>query len=214
MRVKALLFDLDGVILDSEKVYCKFWKQASDELGYQVGKEIILQLRSCDSSIANAIIEKATGQEGSYQQIRSKRKELMKGYMDQYDLEIKPGVREFLEDIKELQLKKVIVTSAVPDEKIPILKKLGIADYFDDIISVKDVSRSKPYPDVYIYACKSLGLAPEECLAIEDAPNGIKSAFDAGLDVVMVPDLSDPTEELKKMCTVVNRIDEITNILE
>lgn len=213
MRVKALLFDLDGVILDSEKVYSKFWKQASEELGYPLETEIILQLRSCDSSIAKAIIEEATGEEGSYQKIRSKRKELMKGYMDQYDLEIKPGVKEFLEDVQDLQLKKVIVTSAVPDEKVPILRKLGIVDFFDDIISVKDVSRSKPYPDVYIYACQSLGLAPEECLAIEDAPNGIKSAFDAGVNVVMVPDLSDPTDELKEMCTVVNRIDEISKIL-
>ena len=85
--------------------------------------------------------------------------------------------------------------------------------YFDEIISVKEVPRGKPFPDVYLFACEKLGLRPEECLAIEDSPNGIRSAYRAGTRVVMVPDLTGPDEELAGMCTVVGRIDDCLRLI-
>ena len=79
------------------------------------------------------------------------------------------------------------------------LKKIGLYGYFDKIICAPMVEHGKPAPDVYEFACSELKLAPEECMAVEDSPNGVKSAYSAGCKVVMVPDLTQPDEELKKM---------------
>ncbi len=158
MRTKAILFDLDGVILDSEKVYRQFWLQAAEELGLPLKEEVVLRLRSCDAS---------------------------KEFLSEHTFELKPGVQSFLEKCRDLPVRKVIVTSSTPEEKMPALERLGIGQYFDGFVSVKEVKRGKPFPDVYLFACSRLGLDPGECLAIEDSPNGVRSAYDAGVKVVM-----------------------------
>ena len=213
MKVKAILFDLDGVLLDTEKIYHKYWKQAAAEFGYDLADEIFLQLRSCDSSIARHIVDTAAGVDGAYDRIRERRKELMKDSAQKDGFELKDGVIEFLSAIRDLPVRKAIVTASSLEKKRAVLADLGIAAYFDEIISVKEVPRGKPFPDVYLFACEKLGLRPEECLAIEDSPNGIRSAYDAGTRVVMVPDLTGPDVELAGMCTVVGRIDDCLRLI-
>lgn len=211
MLIKAILFDLDGVILDSEKVYCEFWVKASRYLGYELAYDVALQLRSCDSSIAREIVGNYLKDDGAYSKIRTMRKKMMEEYLSCNSYDLKPGVINFLQSISTKPYKKVIVTSANPNDKIVILKKLGIYCYFDDIISVNDAKRNKPYPDLYEQACNKLGLTPAECVAIEDSPNGITSAYDAGVNVIMVPDLTKPDKKLLSMCKVVERIDYIND---
>ena len=122
MRTKAILFDLDGVILDSEKVYRQFWLQAAEELGLPLKEEVVLRLRSCDASIAREIVDTATGQTGAYDRIRARRKGLMKEFLSEHTFELKPGVQSFLEKCRDLPVRKVIVTSSTPEEKMPALE--------------------------------------------------------------------------------------------
>ena len=202
MQTKAILFDLDGVILDSEKEYRRFWMQAAEELGYPLTEDVVLRLRSCDSSIARKIVDEAAGESGAYDRVRARRKILMKDFLSEHTYELKPGVKAFLEKCRELPVRKVIVTSSRPEEKMP------------DFVSVKEVKRGKPFPDVYLFACRKLGMEPGECLAIEDSPNGVRSAYSAGVKVVMVPDLTGPTDELRRMCRVADRIEEVMEYLK
>ena len=213
MQIKAILFDLDGVILDSEKIYAKYWKEVAEQLGYHLPMDTILSLRSCDSSIAKETIQRVTGRENSYSDIRVTRKQLMKEWMNHHNFSIKDGVKEFLQTTSKYNITRAIVTSALPDDKIKTLRDADILHYFEHIVSAKDIQRNKPYPDIYVYACSFLGLNPSECLAIEDSPNGVKSAFSAGVNVVMIPDLSQPDEELLTMCTALNNIKEVATLL-
>ena len=80
-------------------------------------------------------------------------------------------------------------------------------------MSVKEVKRGKPFPDVYLFACSRLGLDPGECLAIEDSPNGVRSAYDAGVKVVMVPDLTGPTDALRRMCRVADGVEAVMDFI-
>lgn len=93
MQTKAILFDLDGVILDSEKEYRRFWLQAAEELGHPLEEDVVLRLRSCDSSIASEIVDEAAGEEGVYDRIRARRKILMKEFLSEHTYELKPGVK-------------------------------------------------------------------------------------------------------------------------
>ena len=183
------------------------------ELGVPLKEDVVLRLRSCDSSIASEIVEEATGESGTYDRIRARRKKLMKEFLSEQAYELKPGVKAFLEKTGDLPVRKVIVTSSTPEEKKPELERLGIEQYFDGFVSVKEVKRGKPFPDVYLFACSKLGLEPGECLAIEDSPNGIRSAYGAGVKVVMVPDLTGPTDELRRMCQVADMIGEVMEYL-
>ena len=214
MQTKAILFDLDGVILDSEKEYRRFWLQAAEELGLPLKEDVVLRLRSCDSSIAREIVDEAADERGAYDRIRARRKILRKELLSENTYELKPGVKAFLEKSKDLPVRKVIVTSSRPEEKMPALESLGIGQYFDSFVSVKEVKRGKPFPDVYRFACRKLGLDPGECLAVEDSPNGVRSAYDAGVKVVMVPDLTGPTDELRRMCRVADGIEEVMEYLD
>ena len=199
--IKALLFDLDGLIFDSEKVYYRCWKQAGEDIGYSIPEETLLALRSCDASVARQRLEGSLGVEGVYDRIRARRREIMKPYLTGQLPELKEGVTEFLMKAHEIpSVRKAVVTQSRKSEKEGLLLGLGLLQYFDEVISAEDVNRGKPVPDIYECACRRLGLQPEECIAFEDSPNGIVSAHDAGVNVIMIPDMSQPDEELRKIC--------------
>ena len=200
MSIKALFFDLDGLLLDTEKIYLHCWIKAAEELGYHLEKNIALQLRSSDSELARKIIEANLHDPYAYDSIRARRKKLMSSYIEANPIEIKRGVVNFFEVEELKKYRKYIITSAVPDEKLAILKENGIMNKIDKVITTGQVKRGKPYPDIYLYAMKEANVSNEECIAFEDSPNGVMSASNAGCKVVMIPDLTQPSKKLSKRC--------------
>lgn len=204
MKTRALLFDLDGLIFDSEKVYYEKWKQAGLDCGYEIPHDVLLSMRACDSKLARKKLEQSLGTTGIYDAIRTRRKELMAEHIQNYQLEVKPGVREFLEKAATLpKVKKAVVTMSHKGEKEDVLRSAGLIQYFDTIITSEAVQRGKPYPDIFLHACSILHLEPGECIVFEDSPNGIDSASAAGIPTIMIPDMSQPDEELCAKCLAV-----------
>ena len=213
--LKTIFFDLDGLILDSEKVYFKYWVEAGKRLGYNISEDVYLGLRSCDKQLAQKIVTEATGDSNAYFSIRNKRKELMNDYLKNNLFEIKPGVREFLEKLKlNIRAERVIVTSSFSDEKRKSLVENGILELFTHIVSCIDVGKGKPYPDIYDFACKKTDTKKEDCIAFEDSPNGVISAYEAGIKVIMIPDLSTPEEKIVKKCKVFKNIEDSYPFIE
>ena len=104
-----------------------------------------------------------------------------------------------LPKLKKMGYEIAVVTATDEERAKDYLTKIGIYDFFDDVICATMVERGKPYPDVYLYACERIGKKTSECIAVEDSPNGIRAAYTAGCHVVMIPDLTQPDEETKKM---------------
>lgn len=113
-------------------------------------------------------------------------------------IDAKPGVEQLVNWLNSKNIKITIVTSNLIDRAKEYLEKVHIDQFFDTIISTEFVEKGKPFPDVYTYAVREIGIATQQCLAIEDSPNGLKSAHDAGCKTVMIPDLSPLTEDLKQ----------------
>ena len=195
--IKAVIFDMDGVLIDTEKHYFTCWKQASAEAGFPFTDEQALSLRSCDAKVAEKMMKKIFGEGFDYYAIRERRRQLVKETLEKFGLERKPEVEETLKALRKRKIKTVVATATPLELAKEHLSKLGMLELFDFIVSAKEVEHGKPAPDVYLYASQQIGEKPEECIAVEDSPNGILSAYRAGLKPVMVPDLTQPDKELE-----------------
>lgn len=197
--IKAVIFDMDGVLIDTEKHYFSCWLQASKEAGFPFSEEQALMLRSCDAKVAARMMQESFGEGFDYYAIRERRRQLVKERLEVCGVEKKPGVEETLLYLREKGIKTAVATATPLDRTREHLTQLGLLGLFDKIVSAKEVENGKPAPDVYLYACNQIGEEPGSCIAVEDSPNGIMSAYRAGLKPVMVPDLTQPDEELKKL---------------
>lgn len=199
--VKGVLFDMDGVILDTEKLYVHFWQEAAKALGYPMTYEQALGMRSLSKEAGTKQLKTYFGDEVVYEEVRDKRIELMNRFIEVHGVEAKAGIFELVEFLKEKDIKIAIATSSPLERARKYLKEIGIVEAFDAIISghMDMVKRGKPEPDIYVYAAEKLGLKPQECLVLEDSPNGIQAAFLAGCIPIMIPDLDLPNAKTKQM---------------
>ena len=119
-------------------------------------------------------------------------------YLQENPVPLKPGIMEILDFCHKSGIKAVVVTATNLVAATERLKNAGLYEHFDAVISAHEAKRGKPYPDPYLLAADRLGLTSSDCLAVEDSPNGCMSAINAGMDTIMVPDLTEPDSELKK----------------
>lgn len=208
--IKAVIFDMDGILIDTEKWLNVYWQQAAKEAGFEVTREDGLAIRSLAGKYAGPYLRGIFGESFDYEAIRERRKELMREHIAKYGIEKKPGVDDILSYLAEKNIKRAVATATDPERTKQYLTQIGIYDKFDKIVSATTVENGKPQPDVYLYACEQIGEKPEDCIAVEDSPNGILSAYRAGLSVVMVPDLTEPDEETAKMLYA--RIDTVSGL--
>lgn len=197
--IKAVIFDMDGVLIDTEKWLNVYWQQAAREAGFAVTREHGLAIRSLASKFAGPYLQNIFGPDFDYEAIRARRKQLMKEHIEKNGIEKKPGVDEILDYLCAKKIKTAVATATDPERTRQYLTQIGIYDKFDQIVSATTVKNGKPEPDVYLYACEQIHEKPGDCIAVEDSPNGILSAYHAGLSVVMVPDLTEPDEETAKL---------------
>lgn len=195
--IKAVIFDMDGTLIDTEKYYRIFWPKALAEFGFSMTDEQALFMRSLGRPFAPKQLKEWFGEELDYVQVRQRRKDLMEVALQEDGIQLKSGAKEILEYLRSQQITTAIATATDLERATKYLEQVGLKGYFDRIISATQVKEGKPSPDIYQYACEQLGLAPEECIAVEDSPNGVLSAARAGCKVVMVPDQTQPDEELQ-----------------
>ena len=197
--LRAVIFDMDGVLLDSEKLYCRFWMEAAREAGYDWQMEHSLRMRSLSAEYAAPLVREMFDEHFDYHAVRERRKALMNAYLEIHPIEMKAGVRETLLRLRTMGYKTAVATATDRERTGRYLGQAGLTDLFDEIVCTAMVAHGKPAPDVYLYAAAAIGERPECCLAVEDSPNGILAASRAGLKPVMAVDLSEPGDELQSL---------------
>lgn len=211
---KGIIFDMDGVLFDTEVLYEKFWILAATKLGYNMTLDDVASIRSTDAKIAKETLKARIGSDFDYENTKALRIKLMKEYTDREGVIIKDGVVIALEYLKSKGYKIALATTSNQNRATDFLKKGKIYSYFDFLMTGDMVSNCKPHPEIYLKAAEGLVLNPTECYAVEDSYNGIRSAYKAGCKVIMVPDRDVVTDECKEKCdAILTKIDEIINIL-
>ncbi len=197
MQIKAVLFDLDGTLIDTERIYQNVWPKALADFGYTITREQTLQLRSLGRPFASARFREWFGDDFDYDKVRAHRKKLFEAVIAEEGIPLKPGAEDILKFLKDKGV--IISTATATDEErtTRYLAKVGLLDYFDKICCATQVKEGKPKPDLYLYAAKQVGVPKENCIAVEDAPNGVRSAAAAGIKTIYIPDQNDDEEEVK-----------------
>lgn len=199
--IKAVVFDMDGVIFDSEKLYRKHWMITGREYGIDEG-----EMKSLCNLIAGAtkehnekLMKSHFGEKFDYDTFRGKTMSRMDADILEHGVELKPGVLEIFQYLKSHDFKIALATSTQQERAERNLKNANIFGMFDQIIYGGMVLNGKPAPDIYLKACEKLKVKPSEAMGIEDSINGVKSSAVAGLYTVMVIDLIEPTEEIRPL---------------
>ena len=202
-RVLAVIFDLDGTLIDTEPLYQRFWVEAARQMGYPMEKHHALMLRSLSPLQAEPLLRREVAPDFDYHGVRALRRQIMEAYTDQHGVRPKPGMEETLRELHDMGI-RIGLATATPEERArKYLRGLGQETLLDAIACVPMVEKGKPWPDVYLLALRQLGLKPEDCLAVEDSPTGIRAAVNAGIPAVMIPDLSEPDEQVRSLCLAV-----------
>ena len=213
--VRGVLFDMDGVILDTEKLYTRFWQEAGIACGYPMTREHALGMRSLNRAAGEAQLKSWFGPELNYEQVRLKRCELMDAFIEKNGVEPKPGIRELLSYLQNRGIPAAITTATPIDRVLRHLTPLGLERGFAAIRTAQDVPNGKPAPDIYLAGAAALNVPPENCLALEDSPVGILSAHRAGCMDVMVPDQDQPDGDTKSLLfALAGSLTDVVSLLE
>ena len=201
--LKAVVFDMDGVIFDSERKVVECWTVVAEKYGIKDIKKLCRMCLGTNSAETKRIALEFYGQDFPYDEYKGEASAL---YFERYSdgrLPMKEGVRELLEFLKERGLMVALASSTRSAVVLSQLENAGILPYFDKVVCGDMVSHSKPHPEIFLKACEELNVAPENAIAIEDSYNGIRSAHAAGMRPIMVPDMAEPTEEMERLAEVI-----------
>ncbi|MBQ8305919.1 MAG: HAD family phosphatase [Blautia sp.] len=202
-QYKAVIFDMDGVIFDSENKVVECWQIVAEKYGIPDIEAACHDCLGLTREATEEVMMKRYGASFPYQTYKKECSALFHERYGEGRLPLKPGVVELLSWLRENRIRTALASSTRSEIVRQELSDAGIIDFFDKIICGDMVSRSKPAPDIFLKACEELGVKPEEAYAVEDSYNGIRSASAGGLMPLMVPDLAEPTEEMKKLAVAV-----------
>lgn len=194
--VEAVLFDMDGLMFDTESVYTLTWPWAAKEFGYEVTRDVVEGAIGLNAEDGRRHFERAYGEDFPFYPIRIRRLEIAMDYIRTNGLGVKKGLYRLLDFLKENGLKTAVATSSEhlrTDEYLRISKLMSA---FDAVICGEDVSLGKPNPQIFLTAAERIGVDIRHCIVLEDSLNGIKAAYRAGALPFMVPDCKQPDEEI------------------
>ena len=212
---EAILFDMDGLLFDTETLYLALGKPVLEEMGYAAPETVMLQTIGASSKKAAEVFRKAYGDSFDAPQFSRLFTERSDQYLTQNGVPLKPGAAQLLLHLRSRNYRMAVASSSRTETVRQLVGLAGFSDCFDALVGCDQVARAKPAPDLYLAAAEKVGASPERCLALEDSPMGIQSALAAGCITVIVPDhIAPPPELAAKAHAVLDSLFEVPAVLQ
>jgi len=212
--VKAVVFDMDGLLVDSETAYCEALTAEALAMGHDLPMAVLKRMIGSTWAGSALVLREHFGADFDTDALRDGS---VKRFYELAEAEIalKSGVLELLDHLDATGLPRAIATSSRHVDVSHHLTTHGLGERFHAIVAQGDYARGKPHPDPYLAAAQRLDVDPADCLALEDSHNGVRAAHAAGMMTIMVPDMLDPTEEMHSLCVRIARdLHDVRELLE
>lgn len=197
--IEAIVFDMDGLLFDSERIVQRSWEEAGNQLGLEHMGETIYHTLGMNLAGRNHYFRNTIAKDFPCEEFAKQARIWFYKIVNEEGLLMKNGARKLLEYGKANGYRMAIATSSRREYALKNLKAAKIYDFFDAGVFGDMVQHAKPDPEIYLKACDSIGAAPANCIALEDAPAGIRAAYAAGMKPIMIPDLVAPTPEIEAL---------------
>ena len=195
--VRCVIFDMDGLMFDTERLATVLWNQVGDELRIDMTEEFLDSFRGQNpTAIRNAFLQRF-GREFDFDGCMGRKDELQHRYIEEKGVPLKEGLPELLEYLKGQDIRMAVATSTQQSLAEKMLKIAGVYEYFDAVAYGNKVKRSKPFPDIFQKAAEDLGVPMRECLVLEDSISGVQAGKAAGGYIIHIPDVVVVPEEVK-----------------
>ena len=213
--IKAVIFDQDGLMFDTERISGIAWHQAEKEWGIHLEESFLKTIRGMNHQDARIRFEEVFGDSVDFMAFRGKKQEIFEALLERDGIPVKPGLYELLEYLEAQKIPAALASASRMEYTERNLEKTGICRYFCHLVTGDMDSHAKPNPEIFWKAAELLGEKPEDCLVLEDSLNGVEAGLRGGFVTVMVPDLTQPEEELKKrVYRVCSSLLEVKEMLE
>lgn len=196
LKISLIIFDMDGLIFDTERIAISAWQKASKDFGYELNPEVIKNAIGLDFIETEKVFKNDFGNCFPYNNIKKQRIAYAVKEIEENGIPVKPGLYELLKYLRKTPILKAIATSTERERTEKYLRMAEIVDEFDTVVCREDVKKGKPEPDIFLEAAKRLNCSPLECIVLEDSESGLKAASKAGMLPVLIPDMKRPSVEV------------------
>ena len=211
-EIELFLFDMDGLLFDTETIYVEYGREVAKEKGYTITKDIVEKTSGVTNDKARILFKEALGQDFPYDEMMGTVKNYILEKALKEEVPLKLGALELLEFLKKNNKQIILATSSDLHLAEALTEGKDVKKYFSHLITAEDVVHGKPDPEVFLISAKKAGVSPEKTVVFEDSFNGIRAAHAAGTFPIMVPDKLKPTEEIEKL--VYKRFNNLLEVLD
>lgn len=212
--INGVIFDMDGLMFDTERIYGVYWRQVSRELGYPMDDALVAAMCGATRNFQIKTLHARLGTDAPAEGIIDETLRRTREHIAHNPIPFKEGLLELLTALRERGIPTAVATGTRRVSADDMIARAELSAYIDAMVCGDEVSACKPDPEIFLKAAALIGVPPQDCLVLEDSFNGIRAAHAAGAQPVMIPDTMQPSDEIRALCAhVFERLDEVIELL-